>query len=72
MSVWNPTPSTAPDGWGIAPTDAWRNWKPKSPKAPEQKKIIQNRPTAMLLEDDGPTKSPSLKKFNSYGYHKCH
>ena len=63
ISVWNPAPSTTPDGWGIAPIDALRNWKPKIQIAPEQKTMIQKRPTAMFLEDDGPTKGPTLKKI---------
>ena len=60
MSVWNPSPNTAPMVGGTAPTDAWRKQKPKIPKAPEQKPIFQKRPTAMLLEDDCPTKIPTL------------
>ena len=56
MSSWNPAPSTVPGGWGTAPTDAWRNWKPERPKAPGRKPIILKRPDATLLEDYGPKK----------------
>ena len=61
MSGWKHAPITTPGGWAPAPTEAWCNWKPESPKALGRKPIIPEIPTAMLLQDDGPTKYHKLK-----------